>query len=95
MKINVDKRSFTVYDFRDYLKKNIYQNFFFVQKWIIDSDYKSFVLEKRLSFSIHFYIFAKISPSVFIFSDNPNAEESRKNNSARNTFSSSPQYMGL
>ncbi|XP_011636612.1 sorting nexin-29 [Pogonomyrmex barbatus] len=29
------------------------------------------------------------------FGDSPNAEESRKNNSARNTFSSSPQYMGL
>ncbi|KYN01154.1 Sorting nexin-29, partial [Cyphomyrmex costatus] len=29
------------------------------------------------------------------FGDIPNAEESRKNNSARNTFSSSPQYMGL
>ncbi|XP_070157473.1 sorting nexin-29 [Polyergus mexicanus] len=29
------------------------------------------------------------------FGDNPNAEESRKNNSARSTFSSSPQYMGL
>ncbi|XP_020280867.1 sorting nexin-29 isoform X2 [Pseudomyrmex gracilis] len=28
------------------------------------------------------------------FGDNPN-EESRKNNSTRNTFSSSPQYMGL
>ncbi|XP_029676550.1 sorting nexin-29-like isoform X2 [Formica exsecta] len=29
------------------------------------------------------------------FGDSPNAEESRKNNSARSTFSSSPQYMGL
>ncbi|KAH0954016.1 hypothetical protein HN011_007055 [Eciton burchellii] len=29
------------------------------------------------------------------FGDNPNTEESRKTNSARNTFSSSPQYMGL
>lgn len=29
------------------------------------------------------------------FGDNPNGEESRKNNPARNTFSSSPQYMGL
>ncbi|XP_076233972.1 sorting nexin-29 [Calliopsis andreniformis] len=29
------------------------------------------------------------------FGDNPNAEDSRKNNSTRNTFSSSPQYMGL
>ncbi|RLU19370.1 hypothetical protein DMN91_007927, partial [Ooceraea biroi] len=29
------------------------------------------------------------------FGDNPNAEESRKANSARSTFSSSPQYMGL
>ena len=29
------------------------------------------------------------------FGDNPNTEESRKNNSTRNTFSSSPQYMGL
>ncbi|XP_031831363.1 sorting nexin-29 isoform X2 [Nomia melanderi] len=29
------------------------------------------------------------------FGDNPNTEDSRKNNSTRNTFSSSPQYMGL
>lgn len=29
------------------------------------------------------------------FGDSPNAEETRKNNSARSTFSSSPQYMGL
>ncbi|XP_076165639.1 sorting nexin-29 isoform X3 [Ptiloglossa arizonensis] len=29
------------------------------------------------------------------FGDNPNTENSRKNNSTRNTFSSSPQYMGL
>lgn len=29
------------------------------------------------------------------FGDNPNNEDSRKNNSTKNTFSSSPQYMGL
>lgn len=29
------------------------------------------------------------------FGDNPNTEDSRKNNSTKNTFSSSPQYMGL
>ncbi|KAG7202871.1 hypothetical protein KM043_010019 [Ampulex compressa] len=29
------------------------------------------------------------------FGDSPNTEESRKSNSTRNTFSSSPQYMGL